>query len=438
MTTRDPDHLLRATLAAAPTLQHRGRIVDAVGFTIRATGLRAHIGQSCEIRDRSTGLVIPAEVIGLRGETTLLMPLKPLNGLSADCEIVPGPREAEVLAGSGLLGRVIDVHGKPLDDLGPLTGELHRQPLYADAPGPLQRTPINRIFPTGVRAIDGLLSIGVGQRVGIFSMAGVGKSTILGMLGRNCGADMNVIALVGERGREVREFLEQALGPEGLARSVVIVATSDRPAMERVRAANMATAVAEHFRAQGRQVLFLMDSVTRFARALREVGLAAGEPAVRRGFPSSVFAELPRLFERVGAVGDGSITAFYSVLMEDEEGDPIAEEVRSILDGHLVLSRRLAEKGRFPAIDVASSVSRLFARIASAEQVAATTRIRAMMAKYAEVEFLLQVGEYKAGNDPMADEAIERMPAIEGFLRQTPEYRCASDAALQALLELAA
>jgi type III secretion protein N (ATPase) len=282
--------------------------------------------------------------------------------------------------------------------------------------------------------VDAVLSVGAGQRVGVFAEAGAGKSVFLGMLARNCGAEINVIALVGERGREVRDFIDQALGPEGLARSVVVVATSDRPAMERVRAANMATAIAEGFRARGRRVLLLMDSVTRFARALREVGLAAGEPAVRRGFPTSVFAELPRLFERTGTAEQGSITAFYSVLVEDDESDPIGEEVRSLLDGHIRLSRSLSEAGWYPPVDVRRSVSRLFRTIASPDQIAAGDRLRALLAKYAEIELLLQVGEFKAGGDPVADLAVARMPHIEAFLRQGAAS-CSAEDAVRGLLE---
>jgi type III secretion protein N (ATPase) len=295
------------------------------------------------------------------------------------------------------------------------------------------------VFETGVRAIDSMLTVGVGQRVGIFAMAGGGKSTLLGMLARRAASDVNVIALIGERGREVREFIEDSLGPEGLQRSVVVVSTSDRSAMERLRAAQVATAIAEGFRADGARVMLLMDSVTRYARALREIGLSVGEPAVRRGFPPSVFAELPRLFERAGNNDAGSITAFYTVLAEDEDGgDPVAEEVRSILDGHIVLSRELGQAGHYPAIDVLASASRVFTRVAASGHRADALRLRALMAKYAEIRFLLQVGEYKAGSDALADAAIERWPRIEALLRQPSDTGTPFDETLLRLREVVA
>ena len=428
---------LQDALRRARTLERRGRVVQAFGTTIRATGLDVRIGQSCEIVDGATR--IPAEVIGLTDGAAILTPLSPLTGLSAGAEVVAQGDRTEVAVGDGLLGRVVDAHLRPLDGKGPIAGRLVPRPVYADAPDPLSRTPIDEIFPTGVRAIDTLLTTGVGQRMGVFAMAGGGKSTLLGMFARHCAADVNVIALIGERGREVREFLDDALGPEGLARSVVVVSTSDRPAMERVRAAHAATAVAESFRAQGKRVLLLMDSVTRFARALREIGLSVGEPAVRRGFPPSVFAELPRLFERTGSDAVGSITAFYTVLLEEEDGgDPIGEEVRSILDGHIYLSRKLGQAGHYPAVDVLGSISRVFPRVASADHQAQALRARSWLAKYAEIEFLLQIGEYKPGGDPLADEAIARMPALNALLRQPPQDGEALDAALARLAETAA
>lgn len=350
---------LHDALRRARTLDRRGRVVQAFGTTVRATGLNARIGQQVEIRDPAGGPVVKAEVVGLSDGAAILTPLTSLNGLGPEAEVIAADDQTEVPSGPGLLGRVIDAFGRPLDDLGPIAGPVALRDVYADAPNPLARPPISALFPTGVRAVDTLLSVGVGQRVGVFAMAGGGKSTLMGMFARHCAADVNVIALIGERGREVREFLDDSLGSEGLARSVVVVATSDRPAMERVRAAHAATAIAEGFRAQGLRVMLQMDSVTRFARALREIGLSVGEPAVRRGFPPSVFAELPRLFERAGAIEGGSITAFYTVLIEDEEGgDPIGEEVRSILDGHVYLSRKLAQANHYPAIDPLTSLNR--------------------------------------------------------------------------------
>ncbi len=429
---------LHEALRRTRTMERRGRVTRAFGTTVHATGLDVRVGQSCDIVDPATGHRIPAEVVGLVDGAAVLTPLAPLHGLSAHAEVIAGPARAEIASGPGLLGRVIDAYGRPLDGLGPVTGPARPRPVHAEAPSPFDRPPISEIFPTGVRVVDSMLSVGVGQRVGVFATAGGGKSTLLGMFARHCRADVNVIALIGERGREVREFLEDSLGPEGLARSIVVVSTSDRPAMERVRAAHAASAIAEGFRAEGLRVMLLMDSVTRFARALREVGLSVGEPAVRRGFPPSVFAELPRLFERAGAAGAGSITAFYTVLLEEEDGsDPIGEEVRSILDGHIYLSRKLAQAGRYPAVDVLASISRVFGRITGPEHRAGVAQVRAWLAKYAEIEFLLQIGEYKPGGDLLADEAIARMPALERLLRQPPEEGCELSLTLAQLREAA-
>jgi len=431
--------LLQAALRRTRTVERRGRVAQAFGTTIRATGLDVRIGQECEILDPASGAVIKAHVVGLSEGAAILTPMASLEGLSVEAEVVAGPSRGEIAIGDGLLGRVIDAHGYPLDGLGPIVGQTRAQPVFADAPNPLQRPPIDTVFATGTRAVDTLLTVGVGQRVGVFAMAGGGKSTLLGMFARHARSDVNVIALIGERGREVREFLDDCLGPEGLARSVVVVSTSDRPAMERVRAAHVATAIAEGFRARGQKVMLQMDSVTRFARALREIGLSVGEPAVRRGFPPSVFAELPRLFERAGsAPGGGAITAFYTVLVEDEEGDPVGEEVRSILDGHIYLSRRLGQAGHYPAIDIPASLSRLFPRLMTPARQAAAAKVRGWMAKYAEVEFLLRIGEYKPGGDPEVDAAIAAWPAINALLRQAPHERVALDAAWAALEGLVA
>jgi type III secretion protein N (ATPase) len=412
------DQLL-AGLQRSPTVERRGRLVEVLGTTLKVTGIAPRVGDFCEVIEPSTGRVVPVEVVGIAGQATILTPLGDVRGLSVDAEVIVRSGEDNVPWGEGLLGRVLDGRGRPIDGKGDLPADLKRRPLHAPAPQPMERALIGAPLPTGVRAIDTLLTVGQGQRLGVFAMAGGGKSTLLGMLARFAQADVIVIALIGERGREVREFIEDSLGEEGLARSVIVCATSDRAAMERVRAAHHATAIAEGFRSEGRNVLLLMDSVTRFARALREIGLAAGEPPVRRGFPPSVFAELPRLFERAGNDATGSITGIYTVLIEDEEGDdPIGEEVRSILDGHIVLSRKLGAAGHYPAIDVLASLSRLFPRLAEPAHREAATRVRALLAKHAEIEFLVQVGEYRAGADPLADRAIAAKPEIDALLRQ--------------------
>ena len=411
------DPLLRA-LSRGDTLQRVGRVAEAYGTLIRATGVRAAIGELCLLEQTDTGFSMPAEVVGVSQQQTLLTPLGPLEGISTATTVTATGRQATAPAGMSLLGRVLDAHGDPLDGLGPLA-DVERVPLYAASPNPLRRSPIEQAMPTGVRAIDAALTIGRGQRTGIFAVAGGGKSTLLGMLARNAQADVNVIVLVGERGREVGEFLHDSLGDDGLKRSVLVVATSDRPALERSRVAWLGTAIAEYFRDRGMNVLLMMDSVTRFARALRDVGLAMGEPPSRRGFTPSVFSALPRLFERAGTNERGAITAFYTVLMEDEDGsDPIAEEVRSILDGHIYLSRRLAQANHYPAIDLLASASRLMPRVAQPAHVRAAGLLRRYLAKYREIEMLLQLGEYKPGGDADADTAIARMDAINQLLRQ--------------------
>ena len=429
---------LRRSLQRTRTVATLGRVVQAGGTLMRATGVQARVGQSCRVFDPSRpqddGLL--AEVIGFQGHEAVLAPLGSLQGLPVGAAVEVLHEAAQLPSGPGLLGRVIDAFGQPLDG-GPPLDALPRVPLYRDAPSPLQRRPVHEPLVCGVRAIDALLTVGEGQRIGIFAMAGGGKSTLLGMLARSTRAEVNVIGMIGERGREVREFLEDSLGPEGLARSVVVVSTSDRPALERVRAAYAATAIAEGFRTQGSRVVLMMDSVTRFARGLREIGLAANEPAVRRGYPPSVFAELPRLFERAGNDAHGSITAFYTVLAEDEDGnDPVAEEVRSILDGHLVLSRALAQAQHYPAIDVLASASRVFTRVTTPEQQRDAAHLRALMARHKEVEFLLRVGEYQAGSDPLADQAIERMPQIKALLQQATHEASDWDGCLQHLREI--
>jgi len=368
----------------------------------------------------------------------LLSPIGALQGISTTTLVVPTGRSMEVPVGPQLLGRILDGFGMPLDQGKPIETNVY-YPVYAEAPSPLTRRMITEPLHLGVRAMDGLLTCAEGQRMGIFAAAGGGKSTLLGMLAKNASVDVTVIALVGERGREVREFIERELGPEGLARSIVVCATSDRSSMERTKASLVATAIAEYFRDQGKKVLFLMDSVTRFARAQREIGLAAGEPPTRRGFPPSVFGMLPGLMERVGMNDKGSITAFYTVLVEgDDMNEPVADETRSILDGHIILSRKLGAMNHYPAIDVLSSASRVMSAVISKEHRNAAGRLREMMAKYEEVELLVKLGEYKRGSDKLTDKAIDRIDAIRGFLRQKPDESIAFDETLKSLAELVA
>ena len=415
------DPLLHA-LGQVQAIERVGRVSEAYGTLIKATGLRAAIGELCHLRNPGeTGpdrFELAAEVVGVARQHTLLTPLGPLDGIAATTEVYATGKQASVAVGDGVLGRILDAHGAPIDNRGPL-GQTVDAPIYAASPNPLERTLIERPFATGVRAIDTVMTAGEGQRIGIFAVAGGGKSTLLGMLARGGDADVNVIVLVGERGREVNEFIHDNLGAAGLAKSVIVVATSDRPALERSRAAWVGTAIAEHFRDRGKRVLLLVDSVTRFARALRDVGLAIGEPPARRGFPPSVFSALPRLFERAGNNAHGSITAFYTVLAEDEDGgDPIVEEVRSILDGHIVLSRKLAAAYHYPAIDVLTSLSRTMPRVVDKPHLVAAGQLRKYLAKHQEIELLLQLGEYKRGSDPDADIAIDKIGPIRTLLQQ--------------------
>jgi ATP synthase in type III secretion protein N len=428
---------LRAALDGAAFVQTTGRVADVYGTIVRATGVAPAIGELCELRTPGSAAVLEAEVIGVRGEHTLLTPMGRLDGLSSQTLVVPTGRRQEIAVGPQLLGRIIDARGRPLDGRPAPKGVL--VPVHHEPPDAMSRPLIEHALPTGVRAIDGLLTCGKGQRLGIFAMAGAGKSTLLGMLARGARCDVNVVALIGERGREVQEFITDSLGEEGLARSVVVVATSDRPALERARAAQTATAVAEHFRDQGQDVLLMMDSVTRYARSLRDVGLAVGETPARHGFPPSVFAELPRLFERAGAAPVGSITAFYTVLAEEEEeAGPIEEEVRSILDGHIVLSRKLAAASHYPAIDVLKSISRVMSRIASKEHEQQAQKLRRLLAKYAEIELLIQMGEYKAGSDAEGDAAVKHIGAIRKYLQQPPAELTPMETALGRLKDTVA
>lgn len=400
------------------SVEVRGRVTELVGLLIRAAVPGARVGEVCLIRSPHSARELRAEVVGFRGSEVILMPLGDIHDVAMGAEVVSTGAPLTVRVGDGLLGRVLDGLGQPADGRGAVEDAQERA-VAARPPDPLRRRRVLKPLSTGVRAIDGLLTIGEGQRVGIYAAAGVGKSTLLGMLARNTEADVNVIALVGERGREVRDFIEHDLGEEGLGRSVVVAATSNEPSLVRMKAAYVATTVAEHFRDQGRRVLLLMDSVTRYARALREVGLAAGEPPARAGFPPSVFSELPRLLERAGNSERGSITAFYTVLVEgDDLTEPIADETRSILDGHVVLTRALANAGHYPAIDVNQSVSRVMPAVARPPHVEAARRFREVLAAYEAQKDLILIGAYKKGSDPRTDLAIARADAMNAFLRQ--------------------
>lgn len=428
-----PDPLLEALPTLDP-LKRVGRVSEAYGTLIRVTGISARIGELCELRDPATDHRLMAEVVGIGRGATMLTPLGSLDGISATTEVICKGRQATIGAGMSLLGRVVDALGNILDGQ-PGPPERVPTPVYRDAPNPLERALVSRTFPTGVRAIDTLLTVGEGQRVGIFAAAGGGKSTLLGMLARGACADVNVIVLVGERGREVREFIEDSLGPTGLRKSIIVVATSDRPAVERARAAYVGTAIAEYFRDQGGKVLLLLDSVTRYARALRDVGLAVGEPPARRGYPPSVFSALPRLFERSGNDARGSITAFYTVLLEEEAGDPIGDEVRSILDGHIYLSPKLAAAHHFPAIDILTSASRTMGRVVPPRHLQAAANLRRQLAKFQEMELLVQIGEYKPGTDPEADAAIGNIGRIRQLLQQPASQLCNLDESVNLLVQ---
>ncbi|MCE1229932.1 MAG: FliI/YscN family ATPase [Firmicutes bacterium] len=395
-----------------------GRVSKVVGLIVESRGPEGSVGEQMRIHltpERS----IAAEVVGFNGEQVLLMPIENTEGIRPGLLVEATGHLPEIPVSEAMLGRVIDPLGRPLDGGPPIEPEAHL-PIHAQPPNPMQRRRIREVLATGVRSIDGLLTLGKGQRVGIFAGSGVGKSTLMGMVARNTSAQVNVIALVGERGRELREFLENDLGEEGLKRSVVVVATSDQTPLLRIRCALAATAVAEYFMGRGRDVLMMMDSVTRFAMAQREVGLSVGEPPSSRGYTPSVFALLPRLMERAGTFeGMGSITGLYTVLVEgDDMNEPIADTVRGILDGHIVLSRRLATKNHFPAIDVLASISRLFSTLALPEQKQLVSRLRDLMATYGEAEDLIQIGAYVRGSSPSIDQAIHFQPAIQSFLRQ--------------------
>ncbi len=401
------------------SIKMSGKVTQVIGLVIESKGPNVSLGELCYIKSRFPNVEpIPAEVVGFREGLVLLMPIGEMQGIGPGCEVVAAQKTLQVKVGMELLGRVLDGLGNPMDGKGPILSRTE-YPLHAEPPDPLQRPRIKDSLYVGVRAIDGLITLGSGQRIGIMAGSGVGKSTLLSMIARNTEADISVISLVGERGREVRDFIERDLGEEGLKRSVVVVATSDKPALVRIKGAMTATAIAEYFRDQGRRVVLMMDSVTRFAMAQREVGLTIGEPPATRGYTPSVFALLPRLLERAGTSARGSITGIYTVLVDgDDMNEPIADAVRSILDGHIVLSRAIAAQNHFPAIDILSSVSRVMTDVVTKEHREAAQHMRALMAVYKEAEDLIHIGAYVKGSSKRIDEAIEKIDAINDFLCQ--------------------
>lgn len=413
-----------------------GSVTELIGLIIESSGPAAAIGDFCEIRTAS-GRTIRTQVIGFRNGRVLSMPLEETDGLQLGDSIVARREDALMEVGPELLGRVLDGFGRPIDELGPVRAN-QAYPLFCAPPGALEREPIGETLVTGIRAIDSLLTCGKGQRIGIFGGSGVGKSTLLGSMSRHNSADVSVIALVGERNREVRDFIEHELGPGGLKRSVVVVATSDRPAPLRVRAAFVALAVSEYFRDQGANVLLVMDSVTRLAMAQREIGLAAGEPPSQKGYTPSVFNLLPKIFERAGRFRQGSITGFFTVLVEgDDFNEPVCDAVRSILDGHIVLSRQLGAEGHYPAIDILQSVSRLASRLATPEQKTAAQKIREALATYQRAEDLINLGAYASGSNARLDAAIRARPQLLEFLKQDAALNAPFDETLARLRELA-
>jgi flagellum-specific ATP synthase len=423
-------------LARIEPCRFSGSVTELVGLLVESQGPEAAVGDFLEISARS-GRVIRTQVIGFRDGRVLSMPLEETDGLHLGDRITTRQDDARMEAGPQLLGRVIDGFGKPMDDLGPIQSGVPYD-LYAAPPGPLEREPIAEALVTGIRAIDSLLTCGKGQRIGIFGGSGVGKSTLLGAMARSSDADVSVIALIGERNREVRDFIEQELGPGGLAKSVLVVATSDRPAPLRIRAAFVALAVAEYFRDQGKDVLLVMDSVTRLAMAQREIGLAAGEPPSQKGYTPSVFHLLPKIFERAGRFRKGSITGFFTVLVEgDDFNEPICDAVRAILDGHIVLSRELGAAGHYPAIDVLQSVSRLAPRLCSPEQKAAAAKIREALATHQRSEDLINLGAYASGANPKLDAAIRLRPRLLDFLKQASREESGFSKTMAELSELA-
>ena len=424
-----------AALNQAELVRRIGRVTQFYGLVLEASGPDAFLGEVCEVHSRGQAVPVLAEVVGIRDGRVLLMPYGELRGISMGSEVIARGLPLQVPTGPGFLGRVVDGFGKPIDGM-PAPQAHAMASLRKDAINPLARPPIRQVLESGVRAIDSLLTLGKGQRVGIFSGSGVGKSTLLGMLARNVKADVNIIAMVGERGREVREFIDRSLGPEGLKRSVVLASTSDQPALMRCNAAYAATAMAEYFREQGADVALIMDSVSRFAMAQREIGLAVGEPPTARGYTPSVFASLPRLFERCGTGAEGgSITAFYTVLVEGDDlsGDPVVDAVRSVLDGHIVLSRDLADQRHFPAIDILKSISRLMPVLIGPPEQEMARRTVALLHRLERSRDLIDIGAYKSGTNPELDRALALAPELNRFLTQDVSEAVPRARALQLL-----
>jgi flagellum-specific ATP synthase len=415
-----------------------GKVENVVGLTIESAGPDAKLGDMCKIysdSDKKSGIL--AEVVGFRDKKTLLMPYGETEGIGLGCIVENMNYPLSVTVGECLLGKTVDGLGKCIDGYVPDPTVCKRYPLEAPPPDPMKRNIISEALVLGVKAVDGLITVGKGQRIGIFAGSGVGKSTLLGMFARNTKADVNVIALIGERGREVREFIERDLGKEGMRRSVVVVATSDRPALERNKAAKTATAIAEYFRDQGKDVLLMMDSLTRFSMAQREIGLATGEPPVTRGYPPSVYSEMPKLLERAGCSDKGSITGLYSVLVEGEDfNEPITDTARSILDGHIMLTRKLANRNHYPAIDVLQSISRCMPMITDNEHKVAAGKFKNLLATYNDAEDLINIGAYKKGSNPNIDRAMEKIDKINEYLMQDTDEKYSFEDTVKELEEL--
>ncbi|MCL2461134.1 MAG: flagellar protein export ATPase FliI [Defluviitaleaceae bacterium] len=413
-----------------------GRVSQVVGLTIESTGPDVRVGNLCEIRAKRDSRPVLAEVVGFRENSILLMPLGNMSGVGPGSIVQARERPITIRVSEGLLGRVLDGVGEPMDGKPPIT-EGDEFYVTNAPPNPLTRSRISTPLTLGIKAIDGLLTIGKGQRVGIFAGSGVGKSTLMGVIARNTEADINVVALIGERGREVREFIEKDLGEEGLKRSVLVVATSDQPALVRLKAAEVATSAAEYFRSKGKDVLLLMDSLTRYAMAQREVGLSVGEPPVSRGYTPSVFAVMPKLLERAGNSDKGSITGLYTVLVDgDDLTEPVTDTARGILDGHIVLNRKIANRNHYPAIDVLASISRVMSDVVTKEHKELANQIKKSMAVYAEAEDLINIGAYVRGSNPDIDDALAKHAAINGFLTQSTSANFAFQETLSAMEDI--